>query len=71
MKYGSYKAEMQSPEGDWNANGLRFATEKAASAYGFDLLLRWGGVKDTRTAPCEDAPTLDSTTVQEYEKAAG
>lgn len=64
----SYKAEMQSPEGDWNANGLRFTTEEAASSYGFDLLLRWTGVQDTRAVECEDEPTLDSSTVRKYEE---
>lgn len=64
----SYKAEMQAPAGDWNSNGLRFATEEAASSYGFDLLLRWAGAADTRAVPCEDEPTLDSSTVRKYEE---
>ncbi len=64
----SFKAEMQAPEGDWNANGLRFETEEAAYSYGFDLLLRWTGARDTRAVPCEDEPTLDSSTVRRYEE---
>jgi len=64
----SYKAEMQAPDGDWNANGLRFETKAAAYAYGFDLLVEWAGVKDFRATGCEDEPTLDSATVRRYEE---
>lgn len=50
----SFMAEMQSSEGDWNANKLRFATEKEARAYGRDLFSRWMGAKAYRVVASND-----------------
>ena len=45
----SYKPEvMVAGETKWCGNALRFATEKEAQDYVFDLAMRWTAVGDTR-----------------------
>ncbi len=40
--------------GQWVANGLRFATEAEADAYGKDLWSRWTLVQKFRVVPSTD-----------------
>ena len=53
----SYKVEVQADStGTWAGNGLRFATEGQANAYGFDLACRWTAVREYRVEPSDDEP---------------
>jgi hypothetical protein len=42
--------------GKYSTNGLRFATEKEAEAYGRDLLSRWFAVVASEVRPTDDEP---------------
>jgi hypothetical protein len=51
----SWKPEIQGAnETSWTRNGLVFATEKEASDWGFDLLLRWTGATDHRAVEVDE-----------------
>jgi hypothetical protein len=54
----SWKAEViADSSGHWVANGLRFATEAEAQAYGRDLYSRWTLVTAVRAVESEDPVT--------------
>lgn len=51
----SYKVEVQADSsGTWAGNGLRFATEDVAKAYGEDLAYRWTAVREWRVVESTD-----------------
>ena len=56
----SWKWEMNDGS-KWVSNGLRFATEQEARAYGVNLSMRWfspiAAVNNCRATECEDAVT--------------
>ena len=43
-------------DGAWTGNGLRFASEDEAEAWGRDLLMRWFVPSDSRAVASDDAP---------------
>jgi hypothetical protein len=52
----SYKAEVIADTRlQWVSNGLRFATEWEALAYGNDLYARWASVQCVRVVTADDA----------------
>jgi hypothetical protein len=54
----SYKVEViADSSGTWCSNALRFATPADASAYGYDLALRWTAVRMWRVAESSDPVT--------------
>lgn len=53
----SYKPEVDTGEGRWSDNALRFETEAEARAWADDLYRRWVLVKATRATPSPDQPT--------------
>lgn len=54
----SFKYEVKDPaNGEYVSNGLRFATEAEAEAYGSDLLNRWLAVREGRVTASEDPVT--------------
>lgn len=58
----SYKVEVQADSsGEWTGNGLRFATEREANAYGHDLAYRWTAVREFRVVESTD-PVTEVTT---------
>jgi hypothetical protein len=50
----SWKPEITADDRTWTTNSLRFATEKEATDYVANLLLRWNAVRDVRIAACSD-----------------
>jgi hypothetical protein len=40
----------------WNFNGLRFATQEEAQAYGIDLMMRWTAVRDFQVFESDEEP---------------
>jgi hypothetical protein len=51
----SYKAEViADSSGEWVSNGLAFATEEEAHAYGRDLMGRWTLVREVRTVESDE-----------------
>ena len=53
----SFKPEVDTGEGRWSDNALRFETETEARAWADDLYRRWVLVKATRATPTTDRPT--------------
>lgn len=53
----SFKPEVDTGEGRWSDNALRFETETEARAWADDLYRRWVLVKATRATPTADRPT--------------
>jgi hypothetical protein len=54
----SWKTEVIADNsGKWCGNGLRFATEKAATEYVNDLALRWTAVRETRVVQSDEPVT--------------
>lgn len=51
----SWKVEVQADStGTWAGNGLRFATQAAATTYARDLEYRWTSVRAFRVVACQD-----------------
>ena len=51
----SWKVEViADSSGQWCGNGLRFATEQEAQAYGLDLAMRWTAVREYRATQIEE-----------------
>jgi hypothetical protein len=50
----SWKPEITGDDRTWTSNSLRFSTEKEATDYVANLLLRWNAVRDVRIATCSD-----------------
>ena len=42
-------------DGEWTANGMRFATVQEASRYAADISSRWTAVRDIAVRPTTDA----------------
>jgi hypothetical protein len=49
----SWKPEVDTGDGVWTGNALRFATEEEAKAYVADLYSRWMSVRATRAVKCD------------------
>lgn len=53
----SFKVQVQVVnDAKWYDNGLRFATQEDAEAYGQDLHGRWMQTEKYQTVECDDAP---------------
>jgi hypothetical protein len=50
----SWKPEVTTDDRTWNSTGMRFETEKEATDYVADLMLRWHSVRDVRVSACSD-----------------
>ena len=55
----SWKVEVQTSDGQWNSNGLRFQTQDGADMYGQNLYTMWTVMRDYRVVPSNDEPNQD------------